>query len=138
MSEGEWLSRTPQYVKHLQEVGVPPEKIGRIRINTNKIVEMGLGDTLSDHFHHEAKNAFSPFTIEGVEVEFGQADFNRLRQRLLKVRNATEWFKEEGPLSKQEILDFLDEAERQGEWDIPTAQSVRRLAQPLFDKFPKE
>lgn len=99
---------------------------------------MGLGDTLSDHFHHEAKNAFSPFTIEDVDVEFNQADFDRLRQRLLNVRKSTEWFKEEGPLSKQEISDFLDKAEKQGEWNIPTARRVRQMAQPLFDKFPKE
>lgn len=138
MPEEEWLSRTPKYVEHLKEVGVPPENIERNRINTNKIVEMGLGDTLSDHFHHEARNAFSPFTIEGVDVEFNQVDFDRLRQRLLNVRKATEWFKDEGPLSKQQIADFLDEAEKQGEWDIPTARRVRQMAQPLFDKFSKE
>ena len=138
MSEGEWLSRTPEYVKHLRKVGVPPEKIEKTRVNTNTLVKMGVGDTFSDHFHHEARNAFNPFTIEGVDVEFDSADFNRLRLRLLKVRNATEWFKEEGPLSKQEILDFLDETEKQGEWDIPTARRVKQLAQPLFDRFPKK
>ena len=125
-------------MKHLQEVGVPPEKIERTRINTNKLVGMGVDDTFSDHFHHEARNALGPFTIEGVDVEFDSADFDRLRQRLLKVRNAMEWFKEEGPLSKQEISEFLDRAEEQGEWDIPTARRIKQIAQPLFDKFKKE
>lgn len=137
MSEGEWLSRTPKYVEHLKEVGVPPENIEKNRINTNKMVEGGLDDTLSGHFHHEARNALAPFTIEGVDVEFSQADFDRLRQRLLNVRNATEWFKEEGPLSKQEIADFLDKAEQEGEWDIPTARRIKQMAKSLFGKFSK-
>ena len=137
MSEGEWVSRTSEYVKHLQEVGVPLQRIEKTRINTNTLVKMGLDDTLSSHFHHEARNAFGPLTIDVPGVEFDSADFKRLRQRLLNVKNATEWFKEDGPLSRQEIVDFLDEAEKQGEWDIPTARRVRQMVQPLFDKFPK-
>lgn len=132
------MSRTPEFVKHLKDSGTTPQEIERMRGNVNKMVGIGMGDTLSDHFHHEARNAFAPFTIEGVDVEFNQADFDGLRQRLLNVRNATGWFKEEGPLSKQEITDFLDKVEQQGEWDIPIARRIKQMAQPLFDKFPKE
>ena len=118
---------TQQYYDQLRTNGFPEEKIEGIRKRARQ-----NNPTLTSYFVHEARNALGIFKMyQEANLPIDAKMFEESRNRLVHVREAFDWHKHEGKLSKPQISAFLDETDKEGSWDLEKVKHI----QDRFDEL---
>lgn len=127
-------TRTDAYWDTLRSKGKSEEEIAwtRERLANSPLVS---NDSTSSFFVHEARNALGGLlSLNEAGVGITAEDIAKERERLLAVRDKLDWHTNQGPISKGDIIKFLDKASKT-EWNLRAVRGLKKQFQKLEKKL---